>query len=243
MSEEALVVVDMQEYFCRPGYALARFLAAAGEPGSADWYWQRVSTTVMPNIARLLAEFRAGRGSIVFTEFGSRAADGSDLPRWAKRHNQMAMAAIGERIYLPLTDPAARVVAELAPSAGDVVVQKTTSGPLAGTDIAARLAAAGVGTVVVTGVATDVCVTGMARELADTDFDVVVAADACGSPSRESHEWALRAAIPTFATVVRTDDLAGGGSVARGGPVHGVPVVQHATAAAAAGCAPVMGTL
>jgi biuret amidohydrolase len=209
VSERALVVVDMQEYFCRPGHALERFLAAVVEPGSADWYWEWVATTVAPNIARLLAELRACGDTVVFTEFGSRTADGSDLPRWAKRHNEMAMAAIGERIYVPLTDPAARVVAEVAPSDGDIVVQKTTSGPLAGTDIATRLAAAGVGTVVVTGVVTDVCVTGMARELADSDLDVLVVADACGSPSRDNHEWALRAAIPTFATVVCTDDLAG----------------------------------
>lgn len=210
VSEQALVVVDMQEYFCRPGHALERFLAAVVQPGSADWYWEWVVTTVAPNIARLLAEFRAGGDTVVFTEFGSRTADGSDLPRWAKRHNEMAMAAIGERIYLPLSDPAARVIPEIAPSARDVVAQKTTSGPLAGTDIATRLADAGVGTVVVTGVVTDVCVTGMARELADADFDVQVVADACGSPSRDIHEWALRAAIPTFATVVTTGDVLAG---------------------------------
>jgi hypothetical protein len=47
----------------------------------------------------------------------------------------------------------------------------------------------------------------MARELADADFDVLVVADACGSPVRESHEWALRVAIPTFASIVAADDV------------------------------------
>jgi biuret amidohydrolase len=207
VTRQALVVVDMQEYFCQPGHALARFLATAGQPGAADWYWDRLETTVVPNISRLLAEFRARADLVLFTEFGSRATDGSDLPRWARRHNEMAIAALGEPIYLPLSDPAARVIPELAPAPGDVVVQKTTSGPLAGTDIAARLAKAGVETVVVTGVVTDVCVTGMARELADADFGVFVVADACGAPMRESHEWALRVAIPTFAAITATDDL------------------------------------
>jgi biuret amidohydrolase len=207
VSKQALVVVDMQDYFCHPGHALARFIAALGEPGANDWYWQWLDSTVVPNISRLAAEFRGRDELVLFTEFGSRTADGSDLPRWARRHDNMAMSAIGERIYLPLSDPAARVIAELAPAAGDVVVQKTTSGPLAGTDIAARLAAAGVETVVVAGVVTDVCVTGMARELADSDFDVLVVADACGAPMRESHEWALRVAIPTFASIVGTNDV------------------------------------
>jgi nicotinamidase-related amidase len=207
VSKQALVVVDMQNYFCRPGYALARLLAAGGGPTATDWYWQWLGSTVVPNISRLAEEFRGRDDLVLFTEFGSRTADGSDLPGWARRHDELALSAIGERIYLPLSDPGARVIAELAPTAGDVVVQKTTSGPLAGTDIAARLAAADVETVVVAGVVTDVCVTGMARELADSDFNVLVVADACGAPVRETHEWALRVAIPTFASTVSTDDV------------------------------------
>ena len=207
MSKQALVVVDMQNYFCRPGYALARLFAAGVGPDAADWYWQWLDSTVVPNISRLAAEFRDRHDLVLFTEFGSRTADGSDLPRWARRHDELAMSAIGERVYLPFSDPGARVIAELAPAAGDVIVQKTTSGPLAGTNIAARLAAADVETVVVTGVVTDVCVTGMARELADSDFDVQVVADACGAPVREAHEWALRVAIPTFASTVSTNDV------------------------------------
>ena len=206
MSRTALVVVDMQEYFCRPGHAVARFIELSA-PGAADWYWQRLTSTVVPAIARLLADFRSRAEPVVFTEFGSRTPDGSDLPGWARRHNEMAMSALGERIYLPLSDPASRVIPELAPAAGDVVAQKATSGPLAGTDIAATLRAAGVESVVVTGVVTDVCVTGMARELADSDFDVRVVADACAAPLRESHEWALRVAIPTFATIVAACDV------------------------------------
>jgi biuret amidohydrolase len=206
VSKQALVVVDMQNYFCRPGYTLARLIAAGRGPGATDWYWHWLDSTVVPNISRLVTEFRSRGDLVLFTEFGSRTADGSDLPRWARRHDEIAMSLIGERNYLPLSDPGARIIAELAPAPGDVVVQKTTSGPLAGTDIAARLTVAGVETVVVTGVVTDVCVTGMARELADSDFDVLVPADAVGGPVRESHEWALRAAIPTFATVVTTID-------------------------------------
>jgi biuret amidohydrolase len=164
-----------------------------------------LDSTVVPNISRLAAEFRGRDDLVLFTEFGSRTPGGGDLPLWARRHDEMAMSIIGERIYLPLSDPGSRVIAELAPEPGDAVVQKTTSGPLAGTDIAARLTAAGVETVVVTGVVTDVCVTGMARELADSDFEVLVPADAVGAPVRETHEWALRASIPTFATVVTTD--------------------------------------
>jgi isochorismate hydrolase len=39
------------------------------------------------------------------------------------------------------------------------------------------------------------------------NVSVFVVADACGAPMRESHEWALRVAIPTFAAITATDDL------------------------------------
>jgi isochorismate hydrolase len=39
------------------------------------------------------------------------------------------------------------------------------------------------------------------------NVSVFVVADACGAPMRESHEWALRVAIPTFAAITTTDDV------------------------------------
>jgi nicotinamidase-related amidase len=203
---DALVVVDMQEYFCRTDSALARWVGALGGIAADGWYYATLTDTVVPNIGRLLADFRSRGRPVLFTEFGSRTPDGDDLPGWAKRHNELAVALIGERCYPPLTDPSARVIAELAPAPSDRIVQKTTSGPLAGTSIDQELRSLGVRRVVVTGVATDVCVTGMARELADSDFDTTVVRDACATPSRASHEAALLS-IATFSEIAETADL------------------------------------
>jgi nicotinamidase-related amidase len=170
----------------------------------ARWYAQRLDEVVVPNLARLVDEFRRRRRPVLFTEFGSRTDDGSDLPVWAKRHNEMAVTVIGEHIYPPLTDPSARVIDALAPAPDELVVTKTTSGPLAGTDIAERLRTRGIDTVVVTGVATSVCVTGMARELADAGFDAYVVTDACATPGEAAHRAALEI-LATFATLVDTE--------------------------------------
>jgi nicotinamidase-related amidase len=199
----------MQRYFCRRDSVFARFAGMHGGPH--DWYYGHLEAVVIPNIARLLEVFRARRGRIVFTEFGSGLPDGADLPLWARRHNDLSRAVLGTACYPPLADPSARVIDELAPRDGELVVPKTTSGPLAGTDVDARLRALGVGSVVVTGVATDVCVTGMSRELADAGFDVQLVADACATPLKESHDWALRLLGATFATLVKTDDLVAAG--------------------------------
>jgi biuret amidohydrolase len=81
--------------------------------------------------------------------------------------------------------------------AGESVVAKTTSGPLNSTKLDHTLHLLGVDTVVVTGVATNVCVTQTAREFADRGFRVVVAEDACATLGTEQH----LAALETFAFV------------------------------------------
>jgi nicotinamidase-related amidase len=201
----ALIVVDMQEYFCTASSTLGRMITAVAADG-ADWYFDRVASIVVPNIARVIETFRMAGLSVVFTEFGSRQTDGSDLPLWARRHNAIAVDLIGAPCYPPLTDPSARVLPALAPRDGELVVQKTTSGPLAGTDIDRRLRGLGVEHVLVTGVATNVCVTGMVRELADADFDAYVVTDACATPGRETHEAAVASLGGTFATLVDTNE-------------------------------------
>jgi nicotinamidase-related amidase len=197
----ALVVVDMQRYFCEPGHALGEFMERATRDGH-DWYFDRVRNLVVPNVARLLEQFRSRDATVFFTEFGSRNADGSDLPLWARRHNDWCREHLGRPCYLPLADPASRVIDALAPAPGEPVIQKATSGPLAGTDIAQQLRTRGVETVVVAGVATSVCVLGMARELADSNFDVLVVADACATPGKDAHEAALALVSGSFGAVI-----------------------------------------
>ena len=212
MPQQAFVVVDMQVYFCQPDHGFARFIESIAGPASLDWYFGRLSGSVIPNISRLLDDAHRRGDLVLFTKFGSHQLDGADLPLWARRHNDTATSAIGEPIFLPLADPASRLITDLAPEDTDFVVAKSTSGPLAGTDLVSQLREAGVQRVVVTGVATDVCVTGMARELADSDFDVLVPKDACSAPVRASHDAALTLAIPTFAQVVETAALLGTGA-------------------------------
>jgi nicotinamidase-related amidase len=201
----ALVIVDMQEYFVRPGSAFDRVVEASS-PEDRTWYQHRLAQHVIPNTARLLSDFRERGAVVAFTEFGSEAEDGSDLPLWARRHNEIAVQLIGTRCYLPLSDPASRVIAELAPQEGELVITKNTSGPLAGTRLPGILRERGITAAVVVGVATNVCVQGMARELADSDFDVYVCGDACATIGEAFHEAALSSLAVVFAQVVSTED-------------------------------------
>ncbi len=205
-SDVALIVVDMQEYFCRDNSAFSRGFAALFPEGS-EWYQQQVRTRVIPTIASLIERARAAGSLVVFTEFGSREADGSDLPIWARRHNQGLGAIAGSPVYPPLSAPESRVVRELQPVEGDLVVQKNTSGPLAGTDLAEQLRERRIARVITTGVATNVCVLEMARELADSDFDVCVVSDACSTFGEAWQRATLEVGVPAFASVVSSDEL------------------------------------
>jgi nicotinamidase-related amidase len=204
--EVALIVVDMQEYFCRETSA---FNTGFGRvlPEESKWYRRQVESTVIPTISALIARARRSGVPIAFTEFGSRRADGSDLPLWARRHNEMISALVGSPAYPPLAAPEARIIAELEPVESDLVVRKNTSGPLASTALPDQLRNLGVSRGMVTGVATNVCVLGMARELADSDFDVCVVADACATFGAEAHEATMQAGFPPFASVRPSMDL------------------------------------
>lgn len=104
-----------------------------------------------------------------------------------------------------MADTAARTIGELPVLDTDVVVPRSTSGPLAGSNVADVMRSAGVEHVVVVGVATDVCVAGWTRELADSAFRVSVPVDACASPLQKCHDAALATIIPAFAMLTETE--------------------------------------
>lgn len=202
----ALVVVDMQECFCRDNSAFARGFAAVMPP-EVEWYHHHLATQVIPTIASLIDRARSAGILVVFTEFGSRRPNGSDLPLWARRHNELLGAVTGCPVYPPLSAPESRVIAELRPREGDLTVRKNTSGPLAGTNLPEQLRERGITRVITTGVATNVCVLGMARELADSDLDVCVVRDACSTFGEQWQTETLNVGFAAFASVLSSEEL------------------------------------
>lgn len=94
MPTEAIVVVDMQDYFCKPNHAFLHFIAALGGEEETESYQQRLDSAVIPNIDALVKAARRHGDLVIFTEFGSTEDGG--LPPWARRHNDMANDLIGE---------------------------------------------------------------------------------------------------------------------------------------------------
>ncbi len=202
----ALLVVDMQRYFVRAEYTFGKWIQQV-DPSGSTAYFERVSQLVVPSIQRLQERFRSLGCKIAYTEFGSARRDGRDMPGWARRHNALGHESLGAAVYPPFDDPSCRIDESVAPQVEELVVQKSTSGPVNSTKLDQTLRVLGVDTVVVTGLVTDVCVAQTTREFGDRDFDAIVVADACTTFDLDIHRAALETIGRTFGTVLSTDQV------------------------------------
>jgi nicotinamidase-related amidase len=198
----ALIVVDVQRYFVHPEYPFGKWVTGLA-PEGANAYFKRVRDLVIPNIQRLLGRARQLGLFVVFTEAGSLQPDGADLPGWMRRH----IASSGAAVYPPFSDPSCRVDDSISPRLGELVLQKTSSGPLSSTKLDQTLRVLKIDTVVVAGVVTDVCVAQTAREFGDRDFEAIVVEDACASTDDARHKAALETIAITFGHVAPTEDV------------------------------------
>jgi ureidoacrylate peracid hydrolase len=100
-----------------------------------------------------------------------------------------------------------RIREELAPQRGELVVSKSTRSAFTGTVLDHKLRMAGIRTVVVVGVATEVCVASSARSAWDLGYNVVLVDDATGAFTKEDQTLTMRNWAAFFGKVLDTDEL------------------------------------
>lgn len=202
----ALLVIDMQRYFVRPDYQFGRLFEKM-LPGATAGYFERVRARVVPNIKRLQAHFRSQRLPIFYTACGSWTNDGKDLPLWMKELDHLGLDLLGKRIIPPTSDPSWQIDDSVAPVAGEVVLNKPSSGVFASTKLDESLHNMAIKSLIVTGLTSSVCVGLGAREAANRGFQVIIAEDACTELSEELHRGALQSFAMAFGRVRKTDEL------------------------------------
>ena len=192
-ARSALIVVDMQKAFLKPGLP-------SEVPAARD---------IVPNINRLAGAFRAGGGTVVwvhttfderiFTEWSSFLG-GTCSPETAQRiAGQLMEGAEGHALW-----------PDLAVEDGDMhIAKRRFSAFIQGSsDIAERLRARGIDTVAVAGTLTNVCCEATARDAMMLNFSVIMVSDANATYTDAIHNASLTSLSINFADVMTCDEVA-----------------------------------
>jgi len=181
-TQAALLIIDMQRDFLEPG----GFGAALGNDVAL------LRGTIEPT--RLLLEAARAAGMFVIHTREGHRPDLSDLPPAKKRRGRFAVT-IGDpgpmgRILVH-GEPGHDIIPELAPIAGEPVIDKPGKGAFHATDLGAILTNRGIAQLIVCGVTTEVCVNTTVREANDIGLDCLVLRDCTASYFPDFHEQAL----------------------------------------------------
>ncbi|MCW4115877.1 cysteine hydrolase [Aurantimonas sp. MSK8Z-1] len=142
-----------------------------------------VRDTVLPNLKRLVAGFRAAGAEVMYTVMENLTKDGRDRSLDYKLSN----------FFIAKGSWDAKVFDALAPGEDEIVIPKTSSGVFNSTNIEYVLRNIGIDTLVVTGFLTDQCVDHTLRDAADRGFYPVCVSDACATHTPDRHAAALNA--------------------------------------------------
>jgi nicotinamidase-related amidase len=202
----ALVVVDMQNYGCNPTVGVAKMLTQK-YPAIADYYIERLVRTVIPNAQRLLAAFRRHAAQVLFTRHGPLLPDGRDMIERRRRRDASSVKTTNTPVLWHRGTFEHEVIEELAPSADEIVVDKNTSSAFNSTGIEWLLRNMGVRTIVVIGMATDMCVETTARDAADRGINAIIVEDASATFFDRHHCAALSGFARVFGQVWSTERI------------------------------------
>ena len=181
----ALVVVDMQNYFMKPG-----FLAACP-----------MAIEIVPVINKMANDLRKKGGVVVWIQTTAAPEATKDwgiyrelytTENWERRNTELAEDHEGYEIW-----------SKLSVSDDDLRVKKTRfSAFISGSsDIDTQLRASNIDTLLISGVATGVCCEATARDAMMLNYRTTMVSDGLASMTVEAHENALKALYGMFTDV------------------------------------------
>ncbi|HEX4408195.1 MAG TPA: isochorismatase family cysteine hydrolase [Xanthobacteraceae bacterium] len=171
----ALVVIDMQNYFCKQGHQ--------GEvPASRD---------IVPNINRLATELRGRGGLVVWVRNGTRDTRES----WSNYHEFLHSSDRCERRYAAMDVDgdgyAYWHLNDIRPDDAQVTKTRYSAFIHGSSNIEALLRDKGIDTLLIAGTATNVCCESSARDAMMLNFKTIMVSDALATHNDEEHNASL----------------------------------------------------
>ena len=165
-----------------------------------DYWNKRMAELVIPNTKRLIEAFRQRGLKVVYTRNGMMSSTGDELTE------RLRPKATAVRDRYPGT-PAYEIATEIAPMEDELVIDKPISSAFTSSALDHVLGNMGITDIVITGVATDMCVFGTARVGAELGYNALLCEDACSTYTQRAHDDALLMHARVFGRVSTTDDV------------------------------------
>jgi ureidoacrylate peracid hydrolase len=182
----ALVVIDMQNYFCAPG-----------QPSETP-----AAREIVGNINRMASRLRTTGGSVIWVQTSSARA----LERWANHHRHDLSAERSARRVAGLAEGSEgfALFPGLEARPDDVYVRKVTYSALIhdSSTLEAELRRRGIESVLIAGTTTNVCCESTARNAMLLDFRVLVLSDATAAATLDEHVASLNTIALYFGDVM-----------------------------------------
>ncbi len=189
----ALVVIDMQNAFCKPN-------APVEVPKSRD---------IVPNINRLAAKLRDLGGDVVWivSEFNHHGGRRD----WENFFKYIVASDVRERTMTYMEPGAEGVLLwhELDEKDDDIFLEKNRYSCLApgASPLERVMRSRNIENLLIAGTKTNVCCETTARDAFDIDFNVVMVSDCCAALSDREHLATLESIIQQFGDVLTTDEV------------------------------------
>lgn len=163
------------------------------------------SADLLSTVGGVIDVVRQSGGRAGFVRVGFMPAEVDSFPE----HSAMGARIRAAGPHMHADSEMTAVHDAIRPHPGDIVVRKTRVGAFSTTDLHLQLKAAGIDTVVLTGVHTSGVVLSTVREAHDLDYQIIVLSDGCADPDSDVHQFLVGRVFPKHASVCTAADLRG----------------------------------